>query len=147
MRSDERGFTLVELMVVVVVIAVLLATAIPSMLTARGRAMDRQAQRLLRTGYETEKVHFLGQATAPTYTADTTVLAALESSVDFATGAPAATDRVYVAVSGPTVYLATKSRSGRCWYVRQDPSLGTVDFYGDTACGAPTDALPWRARW
>lgn len=134
-------------MVVVVVIAALLAIAVPSMLTARGRAMDRQAQRLLRNGYETEKVHFLGQTAAPTYTADPTVLAALESSVEFDTGAPADVDTVYVSLSGATVYLASRSESGRCWYLRQVPTLGTVDFYGDTACGAPTDALPWRARW
>jgi type IV pilus assembly protein PilA len=46
-REDE-GFTLIELMVVVLIIAILLAIAIPTFLGARDRANDRAAQSSLR---------------------------------------------------------------------------------------------------
>ena len=43
-RRDEEGFTLIELMVVVLIIAILIAIAIPTFLGARPRAQDRAAQ-------------------------------------------------------------------------------------------------------
>jgi type IV pilus assembly protein PilA len=42
-RSGEAGFTLIELMVVVLIIAILIAIAIPTFLGARSRAQDRVA--------------------------------------------------------------------------------------------------------
>ena len=44
----EGGFTLIELMVVVLIIAILIAIAIPTFLGARTRAQDRAAQASLR---------------------------------------------------------------------------------------------------
>ena len=44
----EAGFTLIELMVVVLLIAILIAIAIPTFLGARSRAQDRAAQSNLR---------------------------------------------------------------------------------------------------
>lgn len=53
---DERGFTLIELMVAVMIIAVLLAVAIPSFLGAQRRASDRAAQSDLRNAVTAAKV-------------------------------------------------------------------------------------------
>ncbi|HZT66342.1 MAG TPA: prepilin-type N-terminal cleavage/methylation domain-containing protein [Acidimicrobiales bacterium] len=47
-RRDDEGFTLIELMVVILIIAILLAIAIPTFLGARSRAQDRAAQSSLR---------------------------------------------------------------------------------------------------
>ena len=46
----EGGFTLIELMVVVLIIAILIAIAIPTFLGARTRAQNRAAQASLRNG-------------------------------------------------------------------------------------------------
>jgi len=48
MRENEEGFTLIELMVVVLIIAILIAIAIPTFLGAQDRARDRGAQSDLR---------------------------------------------------------------------------------------------------
>ncbi len=54
-RDGEEGFTLIELMVVVLIIAILLAIAIPTFLGARKRAQDRAAQSSLRNALTAAK--------------------------------------------------------------------------------------------
>ena len=49
-KDEEDGFTLIELMVVVLIIAILIAIAIPTFLGAQDRARDRAAQSNLRNG-------------------------------------------------------------------------------------------------
>src|SRR6266852_5831743 len=58
LHGDEGGFTLIELMVVVLIIAILLAIAIPTFLGARTRAQDRAAQSNLRNGLTGEKTYY-----------------------------------------------------------------------------------------
>ena len=60
LRAGERGFTLIEVLVVILIIGVLAAIAIPSLLNQRGKAVDAAAKELARTG---------GQA-AETYSTD-----------------------------------------------------------------------------
>jgi type IV pilus assembly protein PilA len=54
-RDDDEGFTLIELMVVVLIIAILLAIAIPTFLGAQNRAKDRGAQSNLRNSLTAAK--------------------------------------------------------------------------------------------
>lgn len=58
LKRDEQGFTLVELMVVVLIIAILIAIAIPTFLGARTRAQDRATQANLRNSLSAAKVFY-----------------------------------------------------------------------------------------
>jgi type IV pilus assembly protein PilA len=79
----EAGFTLVELMVVVLVIAILIAIAIPTFLGARERAQDRTAQANIVTA---SKAQSALAADADAFTADVGALSAEEPSINW-TGA------------------------------------------------------------
>ncbi len=84
-RDQEEGFTLIELMVVVLIIAILIAIAIPTFLGARQRAQDRATQSDLRNGLTAEKTVFTD---AQTYDTDAEISAAqVETSLKWGTHA------------------------------------------------------------
>src|SRR5437762_6986325 len=83
----EEGFTLIELMVVVLIIAILLAIAIPSFLGARGKAQDRAAQSNVRNALTAEKTYYTDNQV---YTTDPTSMQGIEPSLTYlASGTPA----------------------------------------------------------
>ena len=86
--NKEEGFTLVELMVVVLIIAILIAIAIPTFLGARERAQDRATQSNLRNALTSAKVHYTDEedfsnGAAPAADVTAVLLEAIEPSLDF----------------------------------------------------------------
>ena len=133
--GNEEGFTLVELMVVVLIIAILVAIAIPTFLGARTSAQDRAAQSNLRNALTAEKVFYVDNET---YTDVAASLGAIEPSIDWVTEI---TVTYAAATDDQEVCLSITSASGKAFLLRDVASGangGTPGtFYGtDVACAA-----------
>ena len=149
LKDQERGFTLIELMVVVLIIAILIAIAIPAFLGARKRAQRRQAQSALRNTLTTEKTYY---SDAQEYTTDGTALTAIEPNIKYTTGASDDPNNVSVDVStdGQDLGLAAWSKSKECYYIHEDATAGSTfgktedtDIESTTGCLADdTDDSP-----
>jgi type IV pilus assembly protein PilA len=109
--QDDKGFTLIELMVVVLIIAILIAIAIPTFLGLRRRAQDRAAQSNLRNGLTAAKAFYTD---GETYTGfDAADGETTEPSLTWADGAGSTLNTVNVVVVGAQeLVLNTESASG-----------------------------------
>jgi len=129
-RDQEEGFTLIELMVVVLIIAILIAIAIPTFLGARQRAQDRAAQSDLRNGLTAEKTFYTD---AQTYATSAQMIASnIETSLKWGV-----TTNVTLSVDTLGVCLHEASKSGTTFSLL-DLSSGTTagTYYGKVACPA-----------
>jgi type IV pilus assembly protein PilA len=143
--DDEQGFTLIELMVVVLIIAILIAIAIPTFLGARARAQDSAAKSDLRNGLTAEKTVYVD---TQAYDATTATMKNIEPSLNWA-GAIATKPALNVVVGDVVagdkgvVCLDQASKSGTTFSIgdiASGASAGT--YYGKAACpAAPTVAL------
>ena len=138
--DDEQGFTLIELMVVVLIIAILIAIAIPTFLGARQRAQDRAAQSDLRNGLTAEKTYYTDSQTYAT--AAQMITANIETSLNWAPGV-ATRPVLHVTVSTDTlgVCLDQASKSGTVFSlmdISSGANAGT--YYGKAVCPAVPDS-------
>ena len=81
-RNNEKGFTLIELMIVIAIIGILAAIAIPNFLAYRTKGQNTAAQSAAKNYYNTAIAYFadtdtsgtsLGITGAPSWTPDTNV--------------------------------------------------------------------------
>jgi type IV pilus assembly protein PilA len=160
--GEDAGFTLIELMVVLLILAILLAIAIPTFLGVTKSANDRASQSNLNTALVNAKATY--QSNGQTYGTGTTgaanaatfvpLLQSAEGSIGFlqgAVGTSAATTTagaaatagssgsqsvisVSVSADGNGVVLANWSKSGNCWYVVDNAqAISTTNTASTTA--------------
>jgi type IV pilus assembly protein PilA len=136
LHKDEEGFTLIELMVVVLIIAILIAIAIPTFLGARNRANSRAAQSSLRNALTAGKTIFTdGQD----YTqATVAALGTAEPALSFAAAGVASTDfkTVSVATTTGTFAAAAWGKDNVCYYIYDQSGAGSGTTYGTTTVAA-----------
>lgn len=151
--NREDGFSLIELMVVVMIIAILIAIAIPSFLGFRKNAQDRAAQSDLRTVLLAENAFQLENGA---FTTDTADILAFEANAPVAEAAPAVqifvnangnlclerlsdsgeNFAIYVVLNGPTYYGSAADAGDACSTAATVPATFSRSGWGGTPVGA-----------
>jgi type IV pilus assembly protein PilA len=135
LRRKEDGFTLIELMVVVLILAILIAIGVPGFLAARKRAQDRAAQANLRTAVAAEKVYFADATTS--YTDSNPAMKAIETSIEWgnqnAKEAGVVIEEVSPDLQG--VVLRSKSATGTTFCLADAAAEGALNYAPYTIAG------------
>ncbi|HVE92362.1 MAG TPA: prepilin-type N-terminal cleavage/methylation domain-containing protein [Actinomycetota bacterium] len=146
LSREEQGFTLIELMVVVLIIAILIAIAIPTFLGARKRAQDRAAQTAVRQTLGTAKTIFTDNES---YTGLTVAqLTAGEPSLKYTAKGGSSTgpktvgwDFSDTANVGDVFSASVLAETDNCWKIYENSKTGPTQF-GVTGSSSATTCTP-----
>jgi len=143
LEGAEAGFTLIELMVVLLIMAILLAIAIPTFLGVKTGAQDRAVQSNLTNALTSAKAAYANSGSyASTAALEVTALQSAEPNITFETAAATSGSNnlsvlTDTAASSPQqLLLVGYSQSGTCWAAEDNEGDSTNNITGTpTASG------------
>jgi type IV pilus assembly protein PilA len=135
-QKDEEGFTLVELMVVVLIMAILMAIAIPTFLGAQNKAKDSSTKADLRNALTVAKAQAADNGGVFDLTAAAAVasLGAAEPSLSFNTASSTVNIAPFPSATGSDITLVKLSKGGK-YFAITSTSAGVTK-----SCSAATEA-------
>jgi type II secretory pathway pseudopilin PulG len=131
-------------MVTLVVLAIVLTIAVPTLLGSRERASDVAAKSLAREGLATQKTFFADRG-AWGQAADVQPEEPAIRFDDLDLRGPQVLGVVYVKVDGDTATLVARSTTGTCYWVRE-PARGATTYASTLCADTPTDA-DFHSSW
>jgi type IV pilus assembly protein PilA len=142
--GGQGGFTLVELLVVMLILGLLAAIAIPSFFNQRDKAKDADAKASVRTAQTAMETYATQEGGAYTGVADTDLVAIEETLTGADLSLPAAaTDDTYT--------VQVESETGNLFQISRESSGVTTLDCGNTAGVPPTgfgqDGCPSDGNW
>jgi type IV pilus assembly protein PilA len=149
-HQSEEGFTLIELMVVVLIMGILMAIAIPTFLATQGSAHDAAAKSDATNAFTNEKAYYEDNQTFLDVSS-ATVGDSLDANLPWSTN-PAGSATVSGAAgsvsggsfaevtsgtTGPVLVVEADSKSGDCFYIYDNETTATapVIAYAETSGG------------
>jgi type IV pilus assembly protein PilA len=140
MAKEESGFTLVELLVVMLILALLAAIAIPSFFNQRDKARDADAKESVRTAQtaiETYAIDNNGEYT----NANTAALVAIEQTLNDAPNPVAVSN-----TAGKTYTLSVESKTGNVFTITRAAN-GQTTLSCTVADAGNRGGCPTNGRW